>query len=222
LVSNVTASETPLIPVSKERQPINEVQLFSDRRPELRGYGLAVALNGRSNVLLLDTGASGIVIGRGFAEQAGIANLIRTRIGGIGGHGWTEGSVGVADSIKIGGMEFQNCPIGADVFEKFLIDIDFPHEKLKLSELPKRPGEAEKQLGLTNAEGSEQPDENAAQARYIAPEMQSFTRIFRFDRDLLVPTSIGDVPPKLFLLDTGAAKNSISPSARRRGDESAP
>ena len=228
LVSNVTASETPLIPVSKERQPINEVQLFSDRRPELRGYGLAVALNGRSNVLLLDTGASGIVIGRGFAEQAGIANLIRTRIGGIGGHGWTEGSVGVADSIKIGGMEFQNCPIrvtdsyfaadangliGADVFEKFLIDIDFPHEKLKLSELPKRPGEAEKQLGLTNAEGSEQPDENAAQDRYIAPEMQSFTRIFRFDRDLLVPTSIGDVPPKLFLLDTGAAKNSISPSA---------
>ena len=228
LVSNATASEIPLIPLSNERHPINEDQLFNDRRPELRGYGLSVALNGHRNVLLLDTGASGILVGRGFAEQAGIANLVRTRIGGIGGHGWTEGSVGIADSIKIGDMEFQNCPIrvtdsyfaadgdgliGADVFEKFLIDIDFPDEKLRLSELPKRPGEKEKQLGLTNAEGSEQANENAAQDRYIAPEMQSFTHTFRFDRDLLVLTSIGDVPPKLFLLDTGAAKNSISPSA---------
>jgi predicted aspartyl protease len=43
--------------------------------------------------------------------------------------------------------------------------------------------------------------------------MQSFTRIFRFGHHLLVPTSIGDVPPKLFLLDTGAVNNIISPSA---------
>jgi predicted aspartyl protease len=227
LVSNVTAAEAPLIPLSNERHSLNEVQLFTDRRPDLGGFGLSVVLNGHRNVLLLDTGASGILIGRGFAKEAGITNLVRTRIGGIGGHGWTEASVGIADTIKIGDMEFHNCPvrvadyfganvdglIGADVFEKFLIDIDFPNEKLKLSELPKRPGEKEKQLGLTNAEGAEQPDENAPQDRYIAPEMQSFTRVLRFDRDLLVATSIGDVPPKLFLLDTGATKNVISPTA---------
>ena len=33
--------------------------------------------------------------------------------------------------------------IGSDVFEDFLVDIDFPNEKLNLTELPKRPGETE-------------------------------------------------------------------------------
>jgi len=77
LASKPTATETPLIP------------LFKDRQPGLRGYGLSVALKGHSNVLLLDTGATWILVGRGFAEQAGIANLIRTRLSGIGGGGWT-------------------------------------------------------------------------------------------------------------------------------------
>ena len=31
--------------------------------------------------------------------------------------------------------------IGADVFAAFLVDIDFPNQKLHLGELPKRPGE---------------------------------------------------------------------------------
>jgi len=140
------------------------------------------------------------------------------------------GSVGFAESIKIGEMEFHNCPIrvtdsyfaadgdgliGSDVFEKFLVGIDFPDEKLKLSELPKRPGEQERELGLTNGDDSDdkQAVENDAQDRYIAPEMQSFTSVFRFGHHLLVPTSIGDVPSKLFVLDTGAVNNVISPSA---------
>ncbi len=45
--------------------------------------------------------------------------------------------------------------------------------------------------------------------------MQSYTRVFRFGHDLLVPTGIGDVPPKLFLMDTGATMNVISPAAAR-------
>jgi hypothetical protein len=32
--------------------------------------------------------------------------------------------------------------IGADVFSSFLVDIDFPNEKLRLRELPKRPEES--------------------------------------------------------------------------------
>jgi hypothetical protein len=51
------------------------------------------------------------------------------------------------------------------------------------------------------------------QDRYIAPEMQSYTRIYRFGHDLLIPTSIGKVPNKLFLMDTGAMFNFISPAA---------
>jgi len=201
-------------------------------------------VNGHQKELLLDTGASGIVVGRGIAAEAKITDLIPTRIGGIGGPGWTSGSIGFAESVKIGDMEFRNCPIkvtdnttvvhedgliGSDVFENFLVDIDFPDEKLKLSELAKRPGDQERELSLSSANDQpsqdEQMDENGAQDRYIAPEMQSFTHVYRFGHLLLVPTSIGDVPPKFFVLDSGAFGNLISPSAaeevtkvRRRKD----
>jgi tetratricopeptide (TPR) repeat protein len=230
LVSKVNSMETPLVPALEYRR--------------LRGYRVSVALNGRQEQLLLDTGASGIVVGRGVAAEAKITEFIPTRLGGIGGTGWTSGSIGFAESIKVGDMEFRNCPIkvtddssvvhedgliGSDVFENFLVEIDFPDEKLKLSELPKRPGDEQRELSLFSADSQpsqdEHMDENAALDRYIAPEMQSFTRVYRFGHLLLAATSIGDVPPKFFVLDSGAVGNLISPSAaeevtkvRRRKD----
>jgi len=236
LVSTTRATETPL------------VRLLSDPK-HLRGYGLSVLLNGHKSSLLLDTGASGIVVKRAIAENAGISKISATKLGGVGDKGWKDAYVGIADSIRVGDLEFQNCPIevmegrsvanedgliGADVFDDFLVDIDFPNEKLKLSELPKRPGEPEPKLALKNEEDDEdtEADEpshesNASSApsapprpigpqdRYIAPEMQAYTRAFLFGHDVLVSTKIGDVPPKLFLLDTGALTNCISPVAAR-------
>lgn len=236
LVSKVTATETPL------------VRLLMDPQ-HLRGFGLAIELNGHKSSLMLDTGASGILVRRGIAEKAGISKITETRIGGIGDRGTRNGYIGVADSIRIGGLEFQNCPIeviegrsvadedgliGADVFDDFLVDLDFPDEKLKLSELPKRPGEAQQALALKDEEDepdtqAEQPSQTGGstdgksspprrlgpQDRYVAPEMQSYSRVFLFGHDLLVPTKIGDVPYKLFVLDTGAFTNTISPSAAR-------
>lgn len=240
LVSKVTTTETPL------------VRLLSDPR-HLRGYGLPVVLNGHKNSLMLDTGAGGILVRRGIAEKAGISKLTETKVGGIGDKGRKNAYIGIAESIKIGDLEFQNCPIeviesrsivdedgliGADVFEDFLIDIDFPNEKLKLSPLPKRPGEAEQRAALKDEDEDEDSDDaqssdpstksQAADANhapspprptpqdpYIAPEMQSYTRVLRFGHELLVPTKIGDVPAKFFMLDTGAFSNSISPAAAR-------
>jgi len=46
--------------------------------------------------------------------------------------------------------------------------------------------------------------------RYIAPEMQSYTQVYRFGHDLLVPTKMGNSAPRLFLLDTGSQSNLIS------------
>ncbi len=233
LVSKASSTVTPM------------VRLMID--PEhLRGYGLSVVLNGHKSSLLLDTGASGILVKRSIAERAGISKISETKIGGIGSKGRRDAYVGIADSIKVGDLEFENCPVevmesrsvvgedglvGADVFEKFLVDLDFPNEKLKLSELPKRPGEAEPKLAL-QAEGDDDddesgPDSNPASTsapppklsglfdRYIAPEMQSYTRVFRFGHHLLVPTTIGKVPQKLFLMDSGAITNVISPAAAR-------
>ncbi len=244
LVSSVKHTETPLVPLLEDPQ-------------HLRGYGLTVALNGHKSKIMLDTGASGIVVRRAIAEHAGISKIVATKIGGIGDKGRKDAYVGVVDSIKIGELEFRDCPIeviesrsvageegliGADVFEDFLVDIDFPNEKLRLSELPKRPGEAEQALALKNDEGDDAEDDSDAAAangskadgkapdakssgkkssssslqdRYVAPEMKNYTRFFRFGHDVLIPTTIGNVPYKLFLMDTGALMNAISPAAAR-------
>ena len=235
LVSKVTATETPL------------VRFLTDPQ-HLRGYGLSVVLNGHKSSLLLDTGATGILVDRSIAEHAGITKITTSKVWGIGKKGRRDAYFGTADSIKVGELEFQNCPvevmesrsvagesglIGADVFEQFLVDIDFPNEKLRLSELPKRPGETVRELAL-KSEGSDDPEDSESadgdadqskaaaqpkpygpQDRYIAPEMQSYTRVMRFGHDLLVPTAIGNVPFKFFLLDSGALVNFISPVAAR-------
>jgi len=143
LVSDVTTTETDLLPLLQDPQ-------------HLRGFGLPVTINGQKSKLLLDTGAGGITINRKLAERAGVQRLANLRIGGIGDKGEVQGYAAFADSIRIGSLEFRNCPlqvfekrsvvdeeglIGADVFEAFLIEIDFPNRKMKLSQLPARPGE---------------------------------------------------------------------------------
>jgi predicted aspartyl protease len=236
LVSHATSTETKL------------VRLLVDPT-HLRGYGLSVVVNGQKSKLLLDTGASGLVINRSLAERAGVTRLSDTDIGGVGDKGNKSGYMGLANSFRIGELEFQDCPvqvleqrsvtgeeglIGADVLSAFLIDIDFPNEKLHLGDLPQRPEEIAAKITLqtenddSNSPGQE-PAENTAQQttpatstapshsgpqdRYIAPEMKSYTMVYRFGHHLLVPTLIGNAPVKLFLLDTGASTNLISTSA---------
>src|SRR5438876_8271653 len=237
LVSKATTTET------------NLVRLMIDPR-YLRGYGLSVTVNGEKSKLLLDTGASGILINRNLAKKAAVTKLSDVDIRGIGDKGDRNGYIGLANSLQIGELEFQNCPvrvleqrsvagedglIGTDVFSAFLIDIDFPDEKLRLRELPRRPEDTAAKIALqTERDDStssvEEPAEDNAdstspkspaephsepQDRYIAPEMKSYTQVFRFGHNLLVPTLIGDAPVKLFLLDTGAFNNLISLAAAR-------
>lgn len=232
LVSKTTSTQTPM------------VRLLSDPQ-HLRGYGLTVSINGHKSNLMLDTGASGILVKRSIAEHAGVSKITETKVWGIGDKGRRNAYIGIAESIKVGELEFQNCPIevmetrsvvgddgliGADVFESFLVQLDFPKEKLRLSELPKRPGEAASNLTLNNSEDEAENDSDAPAAadksteakpappsgpldRYVAPEMKSYTTVFRIGHDLLVPTAIGNASQKLFLLDTGALVNFISPAA---------
>lgn len=235
LVGKIATTDTPLM----------RVMLGSGR---IRGFGLTVDVNGAKSRLLLDTGASGILINRNLAEKAGVTRLSETEFAGLGDKGNKSGYMGLADSLKIGELEFNNCTvhvidersvtgedglIGADVFSGFLVDLDFPKETLHLRELPKRPEEARATIALQTDNESEPKTEEPAdknttekstsntahlsgpQDRYIAPEMQSYTRIYRFGHALLVPTFIGgeSVPAKLFMLDTGAFENLISVDA---------
>ncbi len=222
-INKVSSTETRLEPLLDDPQ-------------HLRGYGLAVNFNGTSAKLMLDTGAGGILVDRHVAQKAGIKPIVETQIGGIGSKGEAGGYLGYADSIKIGDLEFHDCLvevldkrsvldddglIGADVFADYLVDLDLPDRKFRLSELPIAPAETSSPAGLQ----ASSEDRNEWHDPYVAPEMKSFTPVFRFGHMLLVRTWLNNAPPKLFLLDTGAFDNMITPEAARevtkiRGDDS--
>jgi tetratricopeptide (TPR) repeat protein len=234
LATKVTSTETPLVPLLLDPQ-------------HLRSYALTVELNDHKTKLLLDTGATGLLVDRRVAEKAGITKISDSKVGGVGDKGNADSYIGYADSIKIGELEFRDCRvevldkrsvmgddglIGADVFEDFLVDIDFPNQKLKLTPLPQPPDAPKPEIVLeTNSGDSGQHSESKQasssgtddpastdiqfQDRYISPEMNGYSQVFRFGHELLVPTKIGGTTRKLFLLDTGAFNNAISPAAAR-------
>jgi tetratricopeptide (TPR) repeat protein len=242
--------------VSKVEQTETRLETaYAGESRRTRGLGLSVKLNDRNAHLLLDTGAGGIMVSRKVAEKAGLTLLSAVHYGGIGDKGLQRGHTAVADHIRIGELEFQDCVvavtdkgsitdqdglIGADVFGAYLIDIDLPGMRLKLSPLPKRPEDEVAPKSL-NSEGEEQanaerkedsPNEQASKEqkspaltskppllprdRYISPEMANWTKVFRFGHSMLVPTSVNDSKFMLFGLDTGSSSNILSARAGRQ------
>ncbi len=181
------------------------------------GYGLHVKFNDKAATdLLLDTGASGIVIGHGIAEKAGAVKIADSYFGGIGDKGVVRGYIAWVDKIIIGSLEFHDCVvevsnrgditddgglIGADVFDEFLVTLNFQDKKLVLAPLPNNPNPA---------------DPDGVQDRYIAPEMQGFTKFMRFGHDILLPVVVSDKVLANFILDTGAGLTIISPALATR------
>jgi tetratricopeptide (TPR) repeat protein len=213
LTTNVESTETPLEPLAFDPK-------------HLRGYGLLVKLNDKAGRLLIDTGAGGILINSRLAEKAGVERIGSQDVGGIGDKGPSHGYLALARKIKIGQLEFENCYvdvvdrkssldeeglIGMDVFEDFLVELNFPDRKLRLSPLPPFPDEASQSAGLHSADSGGPNLHN----RYIPPEYAKFDRVYRFGHNLLVPTRLNMAPPKQFLLDTGAWDNTVSPAAAR-------
>jgi tetratricopeptide (TPR) repeat protein len=226
-VSSVTATRTALRSISLSNG-------------SWQGNGLDVEVNGKSSLLLLDTGASGILINSKLASEAGLKPVSQITMGGIGDRPDTTAHLAYAESVQIGDMKFQNCPlyiverlppgtdgiIGTDVFASFLIELDFPSSTLRLSELPTRPGDTPVKAGLSGgdnagADSETTPSESTPpphpasryQDRYIAPEMHSYVPVFRIGHFLLIPTALGEHAQKLFLLDTGSFDNTISTAA---------
>jgi len=244
--------------VSKIEQTDTKLERMLRDPRHISGYGLTVKMNDRNSKLLLDTGASGILIGRKSAEKAGLKRISELRYYGIGDKGTQGGYLALADHIRIGELEFADCLVrvadrtsladedgllGADVFSSYLIDIDFPDEKLRLSPLPKRPDDAIAPTAL-NTEGesrsnpddktegaSDQKAESAGDAskaantappaprlprdRYVAPEMKGWAPVFRFGHELLIATLVNNSKPMLFLIDTGSGVNLLSTRAGR-------
>lgn len=226
-VSDITATKTNLISITLGGG-------------SWQGSGLNVDVNGKPSRMLLDTGASGILLSSQLATLAGLKPGAAVAMGGIGDKPDTTAHIAYADSVKIGEMEFSNCPlyivdrlppavdgiIGTDVFANFLIELDFPMSTLQLRQLPPRPGETPSKAALSSAgsaggESEVKSSDGTAQTRPgpqyqdrdIAPEMHSYVQAFRLGHYLLIPTTIDEHMQKLFVLDTGSFDNTISTAA---------
>lgn len=242
--------------ISKVEQTETKLEtMYGQDIHRMRGIGLSVRLNDRNVHLLLDTGAGGIMVSRKLAEKAGLTPISAVHYGGVGDKGLQSGYTAVADHVRVGELEFQDCVIsvsdkssvgdedgliGADVFGTYLVDIDLPGMRLKLSPLPKRPEDIVAPTSL-NSEGEEQanseqkedivnevtpkdqktppltvkPSRRLPRDRYIAPEMADWTKVFRFGHAMLVLTSVNNSKAMLFGLDTGAFSNILSVRAGR-------
>ena len=217
LAGDVKKAELKMLPYGRELAIIDTSNRIGAQHVS-KGYGLQLKFNGRATAtLLLDTGAYGVVIGRGLAEKAGVVKIADTYFGGLGDSGPVEGYLGWVDKITIGGLEFHNCIvtvsskndivdeaglIGADVFKNFLITLDFKDWKMLLSPLPKNPAFS----------GSD----DDPQDRYIAPEMQSYARVYEFEDHLFIPTVVSDKASGNFMLDTGSDLNITNPDIAKQ------
>jgi len=213
LAGDVKKAELKMLPYGRELAAIDTGNRIGGQHVS-KGCGLQLKFNGRASAtLLLDTGAYGVVIGRGLAEKAGVIKIADTYFGGLGDSGPVEGYVGWVDKITIGSLEFHNCIvtvssrndvvdeaglIGADIFKKFLITLDFKDWKMLLSPLPKNPAFS----------GSD----DDPQDRYVAPEMQSYAKVYEFEDHLFIPTIVSDKASGNFMLDTGSDLNITNPA----------
>ncbi len=169
-----------------------------------RSWGLQVRFNDKSTSLLeLDSSVSGIVLNPKDAEKAGVRPL--TTLPADPNTPYT----GIADTIRIGAIEFHGCPvrvvpaaalanseslIGTEFFRDHLIHIDFVAKLLTLNPLPVRPATAQ-------------------QDPYVSPEEKDWSPVYISGPNVLVPSLLNKKGPLLFLLDTGVGPIILSPAA---------
>lgn len=186
MISDVNSTETNLIPLQS-------------RNGEVQARGLVVTINGQDARLLLDTGASGILINSKLAIQAGLQPVSDIRMSGIGDKPDVQAHIAYANSIRVGKLEFQNCPIhvvdrlqgaddgiiGTDVFSQFLIEMDFPASMLRLSQLPPRIGETSPHPSLKTSDEDPSTEAEAKPSTDSggAPQSKASTSKY-FDRDI--------------------------------------
>lgn len=233
-----------------------------DRMGYGHGIGLSTKINGHSLLLQLDTGAHGIIVSRYYAQGAGLTRLSAAYVGGIGDQGLQSAYRAAAEHIQIGDLEFEDCVvlvadtpgsgvrlatqngglIGTDVFGSYLVDIDLPQMRLKLSPLPLRPEdsvaptslnsdtELMSNVGVESGASTQTSMENPSKSspnvkqplprdRFIAPEMSTWTQAFRFGHLFLIPTTVNESKPMLFLIDSGMAVNTLSERAGRQASK---
>jgi hypothetical protein len=216
----------------------------------IKAWGLEIAFNGKRRVLQIDTGASGFTLAQSVGATLNLPRVERSKVGGIGSEGGTGVDIVHADSVQIGGLEFKNCTaeilhktgamggmnasdlggrlddidglVGADIFNHYLVTLDYIKHEVRLDPLPQPPSTSGVETKLDALGGSTNPDWLLVD-RYIAPSMEAWTKIYRgsngIQHMLIMPTRLSSGKkaglPRLFVLDTGAGVNLIDVNAAK-------
>jgi len=196
----------------------------------VRGLGLPLKINGRRPLrMLLDTGASGILVKQSAVDKAELNHLGSGEAWGAGDAGPRKIFGSIADTCEIGSLKYKACLIGAtegkkrisgdedgligaDVFSDYIIHIDFQKQLLHRTPQPPRPPRPPR------------PPNPQGYDRVIGPDEKDFTPVFRYGGHLFVSTRVNGKSFGLFLLDTGAGLATIDSvfarlSTKIRGNE---
>ncbi|MCK5794022.1 MAG: aspartyl protease family protein, partial [Anaerolineales bacterium] len=184
-------------------------------RGQYNRYGLKVKINGKKTArLLLDSGASGIVLKRKYAKSAKVPLYGSEKTRGLGDEGDREAQIGLADTLEIGDLLFENYPIsfagkntvlaedgiiGTEVFSRFLITLDFNKKKMLLDELPDPPGIGEKE-SYSVYDYDWKP----------GPERDEYSPFRFMHGKVIVPSVINGREKVHLILDTGSSYNVFS------------
>ena len=237
LASPVSSTEIPFTPIMIDAQSIRGWGLdvlFNDHKSRLQvdtgatGLYVSRTVAERAGLKQISRSeASGI--GSKGAQGGYVAFADSIKIGGLE---FRNCLVEVSDRKNV--VDTDGL-IGMDVFSQFLVTLDFPWRKLTLGPLPPYPGTTAVSPSLSTEDESPSgesdqtapPAGDAASApatpapasgphdRYIAPEMQKWTTVYRVGHNMIVPTALNNKRLRLFIIDTGAQSTSISPSAAR-------
>lgn len=137
-------------PVDPKRPYVIRLGAARDTR-SIRGYFVRASFNGsRPLLLLVDTGASGIVLQGNKAERLKVPIVAPLPLRGAGDEGQRKVQFGVVDVVRVGDLELRDCPvkffktgalagldgiIGTDAFAGFLVTFDRRAAELNSSRL---------------------------------------------------------------------------------------
>ncbi len=186
-------------------------------------YGLDVSFEGKRRRMQIDTGASGILLTEAAARGLGLQPEFPLKAGGIGDEGERDSYLSHVHSIRIGDVEVENCMveviakskldvdglIGMEVFDRWLVTMDYQAAQLRLSPLPARPG-SRQALGAGGV-AVDEDEFSGSRNRYVAPEMKDWLPIARIGHEILLPAMLKQgAPVHYMIMDTGAQTSSFS------------
>ncbi len=198
--------------ILKQSPPVLQIPLGIERTPQgaTTGWQIEVQINGgRKRRMLLDTGASGIIMTARDGKKDGVEVVAQTGIGGVGDEGRRRASLGFADTVTIGGVTLGNCLIklgqqkewrssedgilGTDVLHDFRITIDPERAVLSLEKLPEQ----------SDAFCCDATDDTGGE----------FVKMHLIASKILVPGILSDRLHANFMIDTGAQESLIDDQA---------